>query len=62
MFVIYSMSTVQFVFQALINGEVFYDVATNDLQILREREIKWLRAWGPVIRDAHANTNGANFN
>ena len=37
MFVIYFMSTVQFVFQDLLNGEVFYDVA-NELQILRERE------------------------
>ena len=38
LYVMYFMSAVQFVFQGLQKGEVFYDVATNELQILRERE------------------------
>ena len=38
LYVMYFMSAVQFVFQVLLKGEVFYDVATNELQILRERE------------------------
>ena len=34
---LYFMSTVQFVSQVLLKGEVFYDVP-NELQILREKD------------------------